>query len=211
MAPPPPFSFLPLGAIIQSFLVGSTNIVQGFPSQEHYISHNTPFFGETIGRVANRISGATIQSLNNQSYKLEANNGGNALHGGVKGWGKRVWDGPHPIGLREIQGLEGKLDGGESVKFTLKSEHGEEGYPGTVQASVVYTSGTQRSKEGKEVRVLGIEYEVQLVGDEVDETVVNVTNHSYVPPISIFPIVLLDFQNSNPSMYVMERQGQTAH
>lgn len=104
----------------------------------------------------------------------------NSLHGGVKGWGKRIWQGPTPVGLREIPGLqeEGKLEGGESVKFTLRSEDGDEGYPGTVEASVVYTAGTQKSAEGKEVKVLGIEYEVQLVGDEVEETAVNVTNHS---------------------------------
>ena len=70
------------------------------------------------------------------------------------------------------------MEGGESVKFTLKSEHGDEGYPGTVEASVLYTAGTQKTAEGKEVRVLAIEYEVQLVGDEVEETAVNVTNHS---------------------------------
>jgi aldose 1-epimerase len=46
-----------------------------------------------------------------------------------------------------------------------------------VETSVVYTAGT-KSVEGKEVKVLGIEYEVQLVGDEVEETAVNVTNHS---------------------------------
>jgi aldose 1-epimerase len=63
------------------------------------------------------------------------------------------------------------------VEFKLRSEDGDEGYPGMVDVSVVYTAGTQR-EGGKEVRVLGIEYEVKLVGDEVEETVVNVTNHS---------------------------------
>lgn len=83
-----------------------------------------------------------------------------------------------PVGVREIPGV--KLDeGGESVKFTLRSEDGDEGYPGTVDVSVVYTAGVVR-EGGKEVRVLGIEYEVKMVGDEVEETVVNVTNHSYV-------------------------------
>jgi aldose 1-epimerase len=43
---------------------------------------------------------------------------------------------------------------------------------------VVYTTGTQRTAEWREVWVLGIEYEVQLVGDEVEETVVNLPNHS---------------------------------
>ncbi len=177
---PAPFQFLPLGAIIQSILIGETNIVQGFPTQALYESHNAPFFGETIGRVANRISNAKINSLNGKSYSLSANDGVNTLHGGHKGWGKRIWQGPTPVGVREIPGLHegGKLEGGESVKFTLRSEDGDEGYPGTVETSVLYTAGTQKSAEGKEVRVLGIEYEVQLVGNEVEETAVNVTNHS---------------------------------
>jgi aldose 1-epimerase len=172
------FTFLPLGAIIQSFNVGKTNIVQGFPSQEHYPKYNAPFFGETIGRVANRIGGAKINSLNGKSYTLEANNGENALHGGSKGWGKRIWQGPEPVDVKTIEGLEGKLEGAESVKFSLRDEDGDQGYPGTVLATVVYTTGTQKSAEGKDVQVLGIDYEVKLVGDDVDETVVNVTNHS---------------------------------
>jgi aldose 1-epimerase len=173
-----PFQFLPLGAIIQSFLVGkpNLNIVRNFPEQSLYVSHNAPFFGETIGRVANRLSNAKINSLNGKEYKLAANNGVNALHGGHVGWGKKVWEGPTPVGIRKIPGLNA-VEGGESVEFKLRSEDGDEGYPGTVDISVVYTAGTQ-TEGGKEVRVLGIEYEVKFVGDEVEETVVNVTNHS---------------------------------
>ncbi|KAK0624922.1 galactose mutarotase-like domain-containing protein [Bombardia bombarda] len=173
-----PVSFLPLGAIIQELRVGGINIVQGFPSQSLYESHNDPFFGETIGRVANRISNAKIDSLNNgKSYALAANNGPNNLHGGVVGWGKKIWDGPTPVGIRTIPGFDG-LDGGESVKFTLVSPDGDEGFPGTVHASVVYTVAKQK-QEGKEAILLGIEYEAELVGDEAEETVINMTNHSY--------------------------------
>jgi aldose 1-epimerase len=178
MATDAPFSFLPLGAIIQSFIVGKTNLVQGFPKQEQYVSHNAPYFGETIGRVANRISDGKIDSLNGKSYSLAQNNGPNSLHGGLEGWGKKIWKGPAPVGIRKIDGLEGQLEGGESVKFTLRSDDGDQGYPGTVDVSVVYTAGTQKSESGKEVKVLGIEYQVELVADEVEETVVNVTNHS---------------------------------
>ncbi|KAI1274222.1 galactose mutarotase-like domain-containing protein [Xylaria sp. FL0933] len=171
-------SFLPLGAIIQSFKVGGVNIVQGFPTQELYVSHNGPYFGETIGRVANRISNAKLASLNGgKSYSLTANNGPNTLHGGVKGWGKRIWDGPKPVGLRSIPGLEGDLQGGESVEFTLRSEDGDEGFPGEVLAKVIYTTG-KISNGGKEATVLGMEYEAELVSG-AEETVINMTNHSY--------------------------------
>lgn len=174
-----PFSFLPLGAVIQSFNVKGVNIVQGFPTQELYEQYNGPFFGETIGRVANRLKDAKINTLNNgKAYPLAANNGPNHLHGGVKGWGKRIWEGPVPVGVRTIPGVDG-LQGGESVQFTLRSEDGDEGYPGTVEATVTYTTGTQTSADGKTVNVLGIDYEAKLVGDEADETAINLTNHSY--------------------------------
>lgn len=171
------FSFLPLGAIIQSFKVNGIDIVQGFPTQELYEKHNSPFFGETIGRVANRLKNAKIDALNGgKEYALAANNGPNHLHGGVKGWGKRIWEGPVPVGVRSIPGVEG-LEGGESVKFTLRSEDGDEGYPGTVETTVTYTAGVQK-KDGKEINVLGIDYETKLI-DGADETAVNLTNHSY--------------------------------
>jgi aldose 1-epimerase len=171
-----PVTFLPLGAIIQELRVGGVNIVQGFPEQSQYESYNDPYFGETIGRVANRIKGAKLDSLNGgQTYALAANNGPNNLHGGVVGWGKKIWNGPTPVGVRQIPGVEG-LEGGESVKFTLVSQDGDEGFPGTVEVSVVYTVGKQ-VQDGKEVVVLGMEYEAELVGG-ADETVINMTNHS---------------------------------
>ena len=83
------FTFLPQGGIIQEFKVGGKNIILGFPSAASYKSKHSPFFGENIGRVANRISGAKINDLNGKSYSLAANNGPNSLHGGVEGWGKK--------------------------------------------------------------------------------------------------------------------------
>lgn len=171
----PAFTFLPLGATLQSFKVNGLNIVQGFHTQEQYVKYNTPYFGSTIGRVANRLSGAQIKDLNGKTYPLADNNKGNTLHGGVIGWGKRIWDGPKPVGVRSIPGIEGLL-GGESVEYKLVSEDGDEGFPGTVEVRVVYTSGTQK-QDGKDVIVLGMEYEVTLV--EGEETLVNMTNHSY--------------------------------
>ncbi|TQV96901.1 hypothetical protein V2A60_000458 [Cordyceps javanica] len=176
MAAGAPFSFLPLGAIIQSFNVKGINIVLGFPTQELYEKHNSPYFGETIGRVANRIKGAQLDSVNGRTYPLAANNSSNTLHGGEVGWGKRIWQGPTPVGVRQIPGVDG-LNGGESVLFTLTSEDGDEGFPGTVEIKTVYTAGTQQI-DGKEATVLAIEYEARLVGG-ADETVVNMTNHSY--------------------------------
>ncbi|KAF1808647.1 galactose mutarotase-like protein [Eremomyces bilateralis CBS 781.70] len=162
--------FLPLGAIIRTFLVDGQNIVQNFEKTDEYRQYNVPHFGETIGRVANRISGAKINSLNSQSYELAANNGPNSLHGGPTGWGKRVFTGP------EVD------DKGRTV-FRYRSADGEEGFPGAVELRVYYTASTEKSN-GKETSVLEIEYEVEMVGNEAEEkditeTVVGITNHSY--------------------------------
>ncbi|KAF2731084.1 aldose 1-epimerase [Polyplosphaeria fusca] len=164
MASSPAFVFLPLGAIIQEFNVNGTNIVQGFPSAELYKQYNFPYFGETIGRVANRVSHAKLNDLNGKSYQLAVNNGPNSLHGGVMGWGKLEFEGP----------IQTERNGKQATLFKLLSKDGDEGYPGTVEARVWYV----QEKEGQQ-EVLHIEYEVELIGDEVEETAVNMTNHSY--------------------------------
>jgi aldose 1-epimerase len=122
------FTFLPLGAIIQGFKVKGRNIVQGFSTAEQYKQYNGPYFGETIGRIANRVSNAKINDLNGKSYQLPVNNGPNSLHGGEQGWGKRVWEGP----------LDVERDGKAATLFKYTSADGEEGYPGTVEAKVWY-------------------------------------------------------------------------
>ncbi|KAF2751645.1 galactose mutarotase-like protein [Sporormia fimetaria CBS 119925] len=168
MATQDAFKFLPLGAIIQEFNVKGRNIVQGFPTAELYQQHNGPYFGETIGRIANRVSNAKINELNGKSYPLAANNGPNALHGGVEGWGKRTFEGP----------LSVTRNGKDAVLFKYLSRDGEEGYPGTVEIRVWYTQEKERQGDA-EAEVLHIEFEVEMIGDDVAETAVNMTNHSY--------------------------------
>jgi len=163
------FTFLPLGALIQEFKVAGHNFVLALPTENDYKSTGNPsYFGETIGRVANRISDAKF-SLGGKEYNLAKNNGPNTLHGGPKGWGKQVWDGPKPV----------NRNGKEGVVFTLVSKDGDEGFPGTVEAKVYYT-GYKETDNGQEKTALEVEYEVELVGDEVEETLVSVTNHRYV-------------------------------
>jgi len=166
-------TILPLGALIQSFRIGPSqqNIVQNFPTAGLYREYNEPYFGETIGRVANRISGAKIHRLNGRAYELAANNGPNSLHGGVQGWGKKVWEGPDLV----------RRDGRELLQFKLLSKDGEEGFPGEVECRVWYEEGLETGPNGQEVSMLKIEYEAELVGEkEVGETIVNLTNHRYV-------------------------------
>ncbi|KAG5976039.1 hypothetical protein E4U58_006374 [Claviceps cyperi] len=172
-----PCTFLRLGAIIQSIKVNDTNIVLGFPNEQLYSQHNSPHFGETIGRVANRIRGARLNNVNGKSYPLVANDGPNTLHGGIRGWGKRMWIGPMLVSDRGVPGVA-NLQDSETVVFSLISEDGDEGFPGKVDAQVTYTTGTQIDENGKKIVILGIEFEAELV-DGADETPINLTNHSY--------------------------------
>ncbi|KAI6919059.1 aldose 1-epimerase [Hortaea werneckii] len=160
------FTLLPQGGIIQEFRVGGKNIVLGFPQAETYKKAH-PYFGETIGRLANRVSGAKF-NLNGKTYSLPANNGPNSLHGGNEGWGKKTFEGPTPT----------TRNGKEAVLFKYLSKDGEEGYPGTVELRLWYTGSVEKD-EGVDKTSLEIEYEVELVGDECEETAVGVTNHSY--------------------------------
>jgi aldose 1-epimerase len=174
------FTFLPLGAIIQDFRVGGLSIVQNFPSAELYVKYNDPYFGETIGRVANRISDAQINSLNGKSYKLAANNGPNSLHGGNVGWGKRTFDGPFPHTWKTDN-----HNARDAILYTYTSSDGEESYPGTVQLKVYYTPSTEKLGEST-VEVLEMEYEAELIGnDNTEETAVGVTNHRLLHPCLI--------------------------
>jgi aldose 1-epimerase len=127
------------------------DVVLGCPTLEAYLSGH-PAFGCTVGRYANRIAGAKF-TLDGKEYALAANNGPNHIHGGKKGFHAHVWDAePGP---------------GASVKFTRTSPDGEEGYPGTLQASVVYTV-----TEANELRI-------EMTATTDRPTVVNLANHTY--------------------------------
>lgn len=161
--------FLPQGAIIQEFIVKGHNIVLGFDSANPYTYLNAPFFGETIGRFANRIRDGRITNLNGRDYQLAQNDGTNSIHGGSVGWGKRMFSGPY------LSNRNGK----ETVQFTYVSPDGEEGYPGTVELRVWYST-SEVVEDDLEKIVLDIEYEAELVGTECDETVINISNHRSV-------------------------------
>ena len=164
------FTFIAHGASIQEFRISGHNIVLGFSEAKFYKSHNAPYFGETIGRTTNRVKGAQISNLNGKNYQLHANEAPNTLHGGAQGWGKKDWEGPTPV----------NRNGKEGVTFTYVSKDGDEGYPGTVKATVWYMTSEEEGRI-----ILDVEYQVEFTGDEVEETVVGVTNHRYLNPYPI--------------------------
>lgn len=170
------FVFLPQGGIIQEFKVAGRNIVLGFPSAASYKSSAHSYFGQNIGRVANRIGRGKIDNLNGRSYTLPINNGPNTLHGGVHGWGQQEFEGPTPI----------RRNGREAVMFKYLSADGDEGFPGTVEMRLWYYPGVE-DDNGKLKTTLEIEYEAELIGEGVDETVVSLTNHRFGVRITVGP------------------------
>jgi len=130
------------------------DVVLGFKSLDRYEGAH-PYFGATIGRVANRIAKGKFKLLG-QEYTLATNNGPNHLHGGLKGFDKRVWK-AQPV----------SVGGVPAVRFTYASADMEEGYPGALTATVTYTL-----THANELRL-----EYTAVTDK--PTIVNLTNHSY--------------------------------
>lgn len=148
------------GAILVSLEVPDrkgklADVTLGFDELDSYIERN-PMFGSTVGRYANRIANAKF-TLDGVEYKLTANSGKNHIHGGgKKRFDKVIW-----------KGKEFQNDEGAGVKFSYLSKDGDEGFPGNLNCTVIYTL-TDNDE-------LKISYEATT--DK--PTIVNMTNHSY--------------------------------
>ena len=140
---------LTYGGILRSFLVEDRDVVLGCAPLADYEKQDK-YFGALVGRVANRIGGASFD-LNGVHYPLAANNGPNCLHGGVHGFHEAVW---------EAAVHEGKL------VLSHTSPDGDEGFPGTLQVRVSY----DLTADG----VLSLDYWAKSDKD----TLCNLTNHS---------------------------------
>ncbi|KAL4633041.1 uncharacterized protein LOC142630290 [Castanea sativa] len=103
------------------------DVVLGFDSLEPYLKGAAPYFGSIVGRVANRIKDGKFK-LNGADYSLPINKPPNSLHGGHKGFDKKVWEATN-------------ITKGENPSITFKyhSSDGEEGYPGDVSVTATYT------------------------------------------------------------------------
>jgi aldose 1-epimerase len=149
-------TLLSWGALLQKLEVPDRagrlgDVVLGFDTLAPYLVRH-PNFGVTVGRVGNRIAHARF-TLDGVEYRLAANNGPNALHGGNVGFSKRNWT--------------WHVAGEDAVRFEYVSPDGEEGYPGTLRVAATYALEDDN----------GLLLEWAATTDRA--TVVNLTNHSY--------------------------------
>jgi aldose 1-epimerase len=147
------------GAILVSLKVPDRNGVMadvnlGFDTLEGYVGTH-PYFGAIIGRYGNRIAKARF-TLDGIEYRLAPNNNGNTLHGGIKGFDKAVWK-AEPV----------KSGHGPGLKLTYLSKDMEEGFPGNLAVTVVYTLTDSN------------ELEIRYEATTDKKTPVNLTNHAY--------------------------------
>ncbi len=154
------FSVLSLGAIISSVQMlpepgaPPVELTLGYNSVEEY-EQNRPYFGATVGRVANRIAAGRFE-LHGVQHQLECNAPGNHIHGGYTGFGRRMWD-------TELQAASEEA----GVRLRRVSPDGEDRYPGKVEVELIVTLN-----ESNELR-----FEYRAVADQA--TPINLTNHCY--------------------------------
>jgi aldose 1-epimerase len=130
------------------------DVVLGFDHLGGYVGHN-PYFGALVGRYANRIANGSF-TLEGVLYALATNNGPNALHGGVKGFDKAIW-----------QAKRTGTISAPMLELNYLSKDGEEGYPGNLRVKAVYSLTADHA----------LRLELTAVTDKT--TVVNLTQHTY--------------------------------
>jgi len=132
---------------------GMADVVLGYDTLDGYLDDSC-FFGRLVGRVANRIGGAHMV-LDGMEYELDRNNGRHHLHGGAGGFHSRVWK-AEPI----------ETSAGPALALRYESPDGEQGYPGNLAVSAVYTMTDE-----------GLRLDFSAATDKA--TVVNLTAHPY--------------------------------
>lgn len=148
------------------------NVALGFNNLNDYETKNSPYFGAIIGRYGNRIANGVF-TLDEVTYCLDANNGPNSLHGGVKGFDKQVWtvtkeiNDASGVGI-ELHYLSPTGDGWTGLAPNAACLPGYvNGYPGNLDTFVTYTLNAKNQ--------IVIKYKATTDAP----TVVNLTNHSY--------------------------------
>jgi aldose 1-epimerase len=130
------------------------DVVLGYDTLDEYLAKSR-FLGTVVGRYGNRIAKGRFM-LDGVPIQLAVNSGANHLHGGNRGFDQKVW---------KAEALE--RGGNVGVVFTYTSADGEEGYPGTLKATVTYTLTPAN------------ELTLDYLATTDKATPINLTNHSY--------------------------------
>src|SRR5882672_9735181 len=130
------------------------DVVLGYDDLYGYFN-KSPYFGALVGRFGNRIANGKF-TLDGKEYTLALNNGPNALHGGLKGFDKVVWEAKIMV-----------TPDGAQLQLHYVSQDGEEGYPGTLSVTAVYSLGGDNSLK------------LDFTATTDKDTIVNLTHHSY--------------------------------
>lgn len=125
-------------------------VVSGFQNPADYLSNPT-FLGSIVGRVANRISGASF-TIGSERFDVQVNEPPNHLHGGAQGLNTRNWT--------------MQADGTRAVQLHHVSPDGDQGYPGRVEFEVTISLSGHTLTYGMVAR-----------SDRV--TLINMAQHSY--------------------------------
>ena len=128
------------------------DVLLGYEDVTDYITHGG-YLGAVIGRNGNRIGEAKV-TIDGKEYCLDDNENGNNLHSGFVGYDSVLWDMEIP-------------DGEQAVKFTYHSKDGEQGFPGNFDITVTYTLTDEN------------EVKIHYCGESDQDTIANLTNHSY--------------------------------
>ena len=134
------------------------NIVQGYNSIDQLAKARNAYLSVLIGRYGNRIRNGTF-SLDGKEYYLERNNGRNHLHGGNKGFHKKVWD--------------AEQNNDQELKLTYISKDGEENYPGTLTVEVTFSLNDDN------------EFKLSYRAKTFKKTIINLTHHMFVNLIGL--------------------------
>jgi aldose 1-epimerase len=132
-----------------------SDVVLGYEDVAGY-EQDTAHLGGTVGRYANRLAGGQFV-LDGTTFHIPKNNGPNSLHGGIRGFDKKVWT-----------GVDRSRADAQVIELSYTSRDGEEGFPGTLKVTVTYTLPADKDE-------LQIDYSATTDKD----TVLNLTNHSY--------------------------------
>lgn len=148
------------------------DVVLSYKSPKEQCLHkNTQFFSAIVGRVANRIKDGKFQLQQQQQddeiteYNLDKNDGNiNHLHGGYEGFSHRIW--------------EAEMDENQ-VKFTLTSEDGDQGYPGGIQVTAIYSLVANNNDEDDVGAKLKLQMHGCLQEGETKASPIALAQHSY--------------------------------